>query len=207
MDDGAFLLFSLILRCVFGAIAAAIASGKGRTPVGWFFGGFFIGLIGIIIIACLSNLNEEQARLKRDQEEKRRLREQLRQEQMKNESFRDYTMQRLDAHDEALQIETRNVQAQPALTGGTTGAGKYFNKDVATAPPPDSPEVPEALEEEWYYSKEGRRLGPLSLHELQQMAAAGEIAPDTLVWSESMADWAAAGEVPKLASTIRKETS
>ncbi len=30
-----------------------IASKKGRSTVGWFFGGFFLGGIGLIIVSCL----------------------------------------------------------------------------------------------------------------------------------------------------------
>ncbi len=30
-----------------------IASKKGRSAVGWFFGGLFLGGIGLIIISCL----------------------------------------------------------------------------------------------------------------------------------------------------------
>lgn len=30
-----------------------IASKKGRSAIGWFFGGLLLGLIGLIIIACL----------------------------------------------------------------------------------------------------------------------------------------------------------
>ena len=30
-----------------------IAGNKNRSVVGWFFGGLFLGLIGLIIVACL----------------------------------------------------------------------------------------------------------------------------------------------------------
>ncbi len=30
-----------------------IASYKGRSVAGWFFGGLFLGLIGLIIVSCL----------------------------------------------------------------------------------------------------------------------------------------------------------
>ena len=35
-----------------------IAHKKGRSAVGWFFGGLFLGGIGLIIIACLSDKSE-----------------------------------------------------------------------------------------------------------------------------------------------------
>ncbi len=45
MATGAQLLFA-ILCCV-------IAGKKGRSKAGWFFGGVFLGLIGLIIVCCL----------------------------------------------------------------------------------------------------------------------------------------------------------
>ncbi len=35
-----------------------IAHRKGRSAVGWFFGGLFLGGIGLIIICCLSNKDD-----------------------------------------------------------------------------------------------------------------------------------------------------
>ncbi len=201
MDDGAGLILQLIIQCVLGAIAAGIANSKGRSTVGWFFGGFFLGLIGIIIVACLSNVNEEQARQQRDAEEKRRLREQLRQEQLKSESYRQYTMERLDAHDSHLGIDTRETKV--SLPGGSPvtapaklnlpGSGTHLDE----APPPM--DIAADPSSEWYYSNnQTDRSGPYSLGELQQLYAAGEVDDQTLVWSESLADWTTASLVPEL---------
>ena len=44
----AFLLF----RLIWGIVCAVIAKKKGRSGA-WFFGGFFLGLIGLIIVLCL----------------------------------------------------------------------------------------------------------------------------------------------------------
>ncbi len=205
MEDGAGIIIQLIIQCVLGAVAAAIANGKGRSTVGWFFGGFFIGLIGIIIVACLSNVKEDQARLQRDQEEKRRLREQLRQEQMKSESYRQYTMERLDAHDEHLGINTKETQV--TLPGGSSVTSRPalnfpgHNAAMVSAPVPvDVPDgtVPEQ-EFEWYYSSnQVDRSGPFTLGELQQLYAANEVNDQTLVWSEKLSDWTAAAHVNEL---------
>jgi hypothetical protein len=43
----------IIIGLIFGAICAAIASGKQRSPVGWFAIGFLIPLIGLILILVL----------------------------------------------------------------------------------------------------------------------------------------------------------
>ena len=94
-------------------ICSAIASSKGRNVVGWFFVGLLTAVIGIIIIACMSNLKQEKARIEWAESERRRLREQLRQERTKSESFRQYSTARLDAHDKALDVDTRSVAALP----------------------------------------------------------------------------------------------
>src|SRR5436190_8935887 len=107
MEEGAVLLIGLIVRAICGAIAAAIASSKGRSAVGWFFGGFFLVILGIIIVACLSNLNEKRRKEQAQERENRRLREQLVQEQIKNEAFRQHAAARLDQHDVHLGVDTR----------------------------------------------------------------------------------------------------
>lgn len=43
-----------IINTVISMIACPIiASYKGRSVVGWFFGGLFLGLLGLIIVSCL----------------------------------------------------------------------------------------------------------------------------------------------------------
>lgn len=53
------LWFGYLLGCIVaGAVCVAIMNGKGHTNnTGWFFCGFFLGIIGIIIAACQTNLN------------------------------------------------------------------------------------------------------------------------------------------------------
>lgn len=106
----------IFLWIIFGGIAAAIAHHKGRSPIGWFFIGFFLALIGVIIVAVLPNLKEEQERQKHLDRENRRLREQLNQERVKGESFRQFASQRLDTHDRHLGVDTREAPA--SLPGG-----------------------------------------------------------------------------------------
>ncbi len=43
-----------IINTVISMIACPIIAGyKNRNKAGWFFGGLFLGLIGLIIVACL----------------------------------------------------------------------------------------------------------------------------------------------------------
>ena len=43
---------------------------------------------------------------------------------------------------------------------------------------------------DWFYAKDGERVGPLSESSLEQRLATGEITPETLVWCRGMEDWA-----------------
>ncbi len=43
--------------------------------------------------------------------------------------------------------------------------------------------------EQWYYSRNGEQLGPVSMAELQRLAAGGQLQPDDLVWRDGMHAW------------------
>jgi prepilin-type processing-associated H-X9-DG protein len=49
---------------------------------------------------------------------------------------------------------------------------------------------------DWFYSKSGKQLGPVSETVLFQLAASGQVLPDDLVWKEGMAQWMKASQVP-----------
>lgn len=51
---------------------------------------------------------------------------------------------------------------------------------------------------QWYYSRNGSQLGPVSLDELQAKLATGQVAWTDLVWRDGMADWTPAGQVADL---------
>lgn len=50
----------------------------------------------------------------------------------------------------------------------------------------------------WYYAKDGRQNGPVSLEELIRLRATGTITSQDLVWREGMDGWKPAGEVTEL---------
>jgi TM2 domain-containing membrane protein YozV len=54
---------------------------------------------------------------------------------------------------------------------------------------------------EWYYSQDGERHGPISTDQLKDLAAAGKIGPDNLVWKDGMENWLPAGKVKNLLPT------
>ncbi len=174
------LLIRLVIATVFGAICAAIANGKGRSVIGWFIGGFFLNLIAVIIVAVLPNLRERDAYRSSVARTNRRLREQLRQERIKGETFRKYANRRLDHHDSALALDTR-ADGEP-------------RRQLAHhhAPPLPKPR------RTWSYEQDGSALGPVEQGELERLFRNGSLTRATLVWSEGMADWQPAGRVPAL---------
>lgn len=50
----------------------------------------------------------------------------------------------------------------------------------------------------WYYSTGRRRKGPVDTQTLRQMAWAGKLQPQHMVWKAGMADWSQAGKMPEL---------
>jgi TM2 domain-containing membrane protein YozV len=57
-------------------------------------------------------------------------------------------------------------------------------------------EVP--VSQEWYYSVDGDRQGPVSAADLKKLADAGTLKATDLVWKDGMADWAQAKTVKGL---------
>ena len=44
----------------------------------------------------------------------------------------------------------------------------------------------------WYYARDNQQFGPVSASELKQLAEAGGLSPDDLLWREGMEAWATA---------------
>lgn len=51
---------------------------------------------------------------------------------------------------------------------------------------------------DWYYARDGQQQGPITSAQLRQMAAAGQLQPDDLVFREGSKDWVAASTVAGL---------
>ena len=186
-----------IINIICAVICGAIASAKGRNVVGWSLLGL-LGLIPIIIVACLPNLNEQAARDTYVDNENRRLREQLRQERIKSESFRQHAAARLDAHDQKLGMDTR--QTGPALGAGVQAAGQL--SDGGAFDPTQAAAAPEPNMPRWYYGREGRTLGPVKASEIGELIRLEIINRQTLLWCEDMTDWQPAGEIATFAENF-----
>jgi hypothetical protein len=226
---GASLFINLLIGLVTGVIAAAIASSKGRSVVGWFFGGFFLGIIGIIIIAVLPNVNQQKAVQAHADRERHRLREQLRQERMKNESFRQYTMGRLDAHDHQLGVDTRsyhpglpggndlkNLQALPPIHNDESGSSlQHLNSQLAAGNGQQNPLQPrqpnlyqQAAQEiekpVWYYELAGQSVGPVTEGDIHRLLQHGQLDSGTLLWAPLLPDWTAAAQVNRFRTSVKE---
>jgi len=53
---------------------------------------------------------------------------------------------------------------------------------------------------EWHYTKNGQRFGPVSGQQLKELAAKGQLGPNDLVWKEGMKQWLPASKVKGLLS-------
>ena len=54
------------------------------------------------------------------------------------------------------------------------------------------------MADQWYYSENGQRKGPVSEVDLKRLAASGALKPTDKVWKKGMASWAAASEIEGL---------
>lgn len=54
----------------------------------------------------------------------------------------------------------------------------------------------------WYYCRNGKQEGPVSLDELKSMIASGDLAETLLVWQIGTPAWIRIGKVPELVSSI-----
>lgn len=197
------ILIRLLIGGVVGGICLAIAQSKGRNKLGWFFLGFFVsfifhicgGWIPILIVSVLPNLNEMKARDEYMSRENRRLREQLRQERMKSEAFRQHTQSRLDAHDDHLGLDTRSVNTT-ALPGSTSAPGGLLESQA------DAGDTGLA---QWYYELNGESVGPTSSEQIARLLREGHLSAATLVWAEHLGDWTAASNVPDFVDHLDRD--
>lgn len=178
------LAIQVIVMAVFGVICAAVASGRGRSGVAWFFVGFLFVCLGLVVLLALPDVKKEEERHKRQAQENRRLREQIKKERQVADGRHGGVERRLRAHDVALDLDTGGAASLEDGSGG----------------PPPVPAIPESTP--WYYAKKQERIGPVSETTLQHLLETHAIEPNTLVWCEGMEDWQRLSEVPDLEHLI-----
>ena len=221
----------LVIMFICGVIASLIAHTKGRSEIGWFFGGFFLGLIGVIIIAVLPNLKDQKAKEVRIELENRRLREQLNQERLKIEAFRRHTTARLDLHDESLGIDTRHQlpdggvhpghllesMGQASLTGGLDDEPIPLGEEDELTPLAPRMRLPVAPASQvldgsgtgvrpsrlWHYELGGAVVGPVDERRLLELFNRKELHGGTLVWTEGLGEWTPAERIRGLRAHVK----
>lgn len=161
-----------------GAVCAMIADSKGRSALGFFFVGFFLGCIGLIIILCLDNVKEREERHEVLRRQNQRLREQLKKDRAVADRRHQESVQRLTAHDRALGLDTNPRQDQ--LTNGET-------------PPPGT-----SVGYVWHYVARDQQRGPIEQDDLIALYDAGNIDDNTLVWRPGLSEWGRFVDQPEL---------
>lgn len=166
---------------VFGAIVAVIAQSRGRSAVGWFLIGFLAPCIGLILVLVLPDLKREQEQKERLRRENRRLKERVMKDRQVADQRHSDTIKRLGAHDAVLGLDTATEDERPPELPPAT----------ASSIDPDS---------RWHYaaSEDSGSEGPVPLNALRELWAAGEIDAESLVWSKGMSDWLPIADVPDL---------
>jgi hypothetical protein len=54
------------------------------------------------------------------------------------------------------------------------------------------------MAQEWYYAKDGTKHGPITVQQLKELAASGELRPSDLVWTQGQDEWKPANAVKGL---------
>ena len=49
------------------------------------------------------------------------------------------------------------------------------------------------MADQWYYTQNDERQGPVTPEALKEMANSGQLTPDDLIWKKGMKDWIEAG--------------
>ncbi len=185
----------LLFYIIPGVIAGAIASHKGRNVAGWFFGGFFFHIVGIVIVTALPNLNEQKAQREHMEKENRRLKERLKQEQVKSEAFRRHAISRLDAHDTHLGLDTK--QTYPLL-GVSEDSDPLRIEDADDGELSTVEDNDGARTRKWHYQWNGEEHGPIAEKDLLDKFSTGQLNGATLVWNEDLSTWTRAEDIPLL---------
>lgn len=179
----------LVVLAVFGAIVAAIAHSRGRSPIGWFFIGAAAPCLGLILVLVLQDLNVEEERRQRLKRDNQRLREQIRKERQVADQRHAETLGRLGAHDAVLGLDT---------SGGAAGqiAAGEAPPDLPLRSEPRTPTVDPTSR--WHYAADEHSgtKGPVEFQEIAALWRAGELDEGSLLWRRGMDDWTAIRELP-----------
>ena len=180
-EDDVFMVVQLVISLVFAVVCAAMAPGRGRSAVGWFFIGLLFNCVALIILLLIPNLKIEEDRQRRQRAETRKLREQPKKERWVADERQQGYGQRLAAHDRAPGVDTAPAELPGELPG--------------EVPPPVPLPSGGATARTWFFAVDGDRRGPVSGAELRALWLDQKVPDSTIVWSDGMGDWQSIAEV------------
>jgi membrane protease subunit (stomatin/prohibitin family) len=92
---------------------------------------------------------------------------------------------------------------------GFAMANRMAGMQAGTGPGggPAPPPIPGAAAATWHVTTDGQTHGPFTLQQMAQAVAGGQLNRESLVWSQGMAAWTAAGQVPQLAPAFATPAS
>jgi len=183
-------MVGFLVLVAFGVAVALIAQSKGRNPVGWFLGGFFFHFIALIVVLIVSDELKHSQNIERERRARRRLREELRQARAQADLAQVRNGVRLDAHDQALGVDTRGEAL--LATAQVTAAVSATLEERAS---PGASSSPPPLERRWFYELDAQANGPEPESVVRTRIEMGELPPDVLVWCEGQEDWTRASQV------------
>lgn len=183
---------NILISVVMGGVTAKIAHERGRNPYWWFICGAMCcwGIPAIISLYSQPNLREIEAKEIKNNEDKRRLLEQLQQTQLKLQVFQRITNERIDHHDGVLGLDTKaGVPPQVALPGATPHQ---------LAPPPLPAAQPaQPAPAIWHYAIGDVQHGPVTASQLIDLLSDRTLSRDTLVWNQEMPGWLPMKDTPE----------
>jgi len=182
----------ILISVVMGGVTAKIAHERGRNPYWWFISGAMCcwGIPAIASLYSQPNLREIEAKEIKNNEDKRRLLEQLQQTQLKLQVFQRITNERIDHHDGVLGLDTKaGVPPQVALPGATPHQ---------LAPPPLPAAQPaQPAPAIWHYAIGDVQHGPVTASQLIDLLSNRTLSRDTLVWNQEMPGWLPIKDTPE----------
>ena len=177
------LAINLAFPVAMGIICAMIAQTRGRSAVGWFFIGFFLSCIGVILVLVLPDLRQEQQRIEKLRREHLRQKEKQRKDRQVADQRYAEISRRIDTHDRALGLDTAERESL-----------------LEESRPPEIPVAKRSpfAAIDWYYVLDGDAKGPVPFDELRELSREGLVRTQSLVWHEGLEEWATLDEVPGL---------
>lgn len=97
-------------------------------------------------------------------------------------------------------VNNMGQQMNAAMSGTSTPA---MGQPAGAPPMPGAGAPPAPSTPCWMLAVGGQQYGPFDNNQMQQMKQTGQLTPQTMVWKQGMAQWAAAGTVAELASVFQ----